>query len=102
MGTTDLHLERWSPEETCPEGGWWAVCERCDDDAGPYPPVALFRLRKDAVAYIDGSDPHGDDLVFDACVTPAAVLADGTVALGNDIRINTHAELSAALEAKNG
>jgi len=93
-------VERWSPEEACPSGGWWAVCDRCDDEAGPYPPVALFRSRARAEAYIrakEADDPT-DPLVYDACVTPAAVLNDGTLAVSNDVRIDTHAALSAALE----
>lgn len=96
----DLHLERWSPEETCPDGGWWAVCDRCDDDAGPYPPVALFRKLSDANAYIKARDPEDAEcaLVYDACVTPAAILSDGTLVVGNDYRIGTHAELSDAIE----
>lgn len=91
------HIERWSVEETCPEGGWWAVLDRCDDDAGPYPPVALFRERKDADAYVAARDAEGEPLAYDACVTPAAILADGTLAVSNDYDVDDHAALSEAL-----
>lgn len=97
-----LHIERWSHEEACPDGGWWAVCDRCDDDAGPYPPVALFRLKSDAEAYINAY--HVDDpktpLAYDACVTPAAILSDGTLAVSNDYDVETHDDLAKALETK--
>lgn len=91
------HIERWSVEETCPEGGWWAVLDRCDDDAGPYPPVALFRERQDADAYVAARDADGEPLVYDATVTPAAILADGTLAVANDYTVDDHTALSVAL-----
>lgn len=98
---SELYIERWTPAEATPSGGWWAVCDRCDDDAGPYPPVAMFRNKSDAEAYTQARDPDEDSedlpLVFDACVTPAVVLADGTVVVANDYGIETHADLRAAL-----
>lgn len=95
----DLYIERWTPGEATPSGGWWAVCDRCDDDAGPYPPVALFRERRRAEAYIRAEDPDDAEcrLAFDACVTPAIVLGDGTVVVANDYDIETHNELRAAI-----
>lgn len=95
-------IDRWSPEEACPDGGWWAILDRCDDDAGPYPPVALFRNLADAEAYLKARDPEDADtaLVYDGCWAPAAILADGTLAVANDYRISTHKELSDALDTK--
>jgi hypothetical protein len=98
LGLDSVEIERWSVEETCPDGGWWAVLDRCDDDAGPYPPVALFRRKADADGYVVARDADGELLAYDACVTPAAILADGTLAVANDYRVDDHAALSTALE----
>lgn len=98
----DRHIEIWSREKATPSGGWWAVCECSDDDAGPYPPVALFRGRAGAEAYaqaVDADDPEVP-LVWDPTVTPAVVLADGTVVYGNDYDIETHAQLLEAIAAQ--
>lgn len=98
---SNLHIERWRAEEAAPDGGWWAVVDSCDDDAGPYPPVALFRRQRDADDYVRARDPDDDQdpLVYDACVTPAVLLADGTLAVANDFEIDDHAALRAALGA---
>lgn len=96
----DLALEIWGQEDATPEGGWWAVLDRCDDDAGPYPPVALFARRADADAYVAAS--HPDDittpLVFQGCVTPAMVRPDGGVIVSNDFFIDNHEALQAKLD----
>lgn len=93
------YIDQWSPEEATPEGGWWAVCDRCNDECAPFPPVALFRRLDDAYAYIKASDPDDAEchLVFDACVLPAAILNNGVLAVSNDYEIRTHAGLAAAL-----
>lgn len=97
MNHPERHIERWSVEETCPEGGWWAVLDRVDDDAGPYPPVALFRSRAAADTYAAARDADGEPLVCDAGVAPCAILADGTLAVSNDYDVDDHAALFEAL-----
>lgn len=89
-------VEAWGPEDACPDGGWWAVCDRCDDDAGPHPPVALFRSKADAEAYIEVKDPKDADcqLVFDATILPAIITGDGVLHVSNDYRVGTIAELA--------
>lgn len=91
-----LYIDRWTAAEATPDGGWWAVCDRCDDDAGPYPPVAMFRCEKDANAYILARDADGEPLAYDATVTPALVTPDGGLVVGNDYEIETHEQLRAA------
>lgn len=97
---SDLSIDCWTSEEATPAGGWWAVLDRCDDDAGPYPPVALFQGRADADAYIAARDSDGDLLAFDAVVAPALMLPDGRIVVGNDYDIETHAQLQAAFAAR--
>lgn len=90
----DLHIERWKRDEYTLDHGWWAVCDRADDDGGPYPPVALFAERADAERYLRARHPDDPEspLVFDAVITPAIFVGDELV-VSNDYEIETHAHL---------
>lgn len=76
-------------------GCFWAVFSGAENEEGGTL-LALFLRHEDARSYADGKDLNGEPLVFGPDIEPAILDGDAVI-VGNDIKINDHEDLAAAI-----